>query len=180
MKTKTILLLLSLSFYGLTYTSCNQNQKNDFNKEQGKKETKADVVLKDYGAEPTVLDIEDYTESNTNYRTVLWTGEKLQLTLMSIPVGGDVGLEQHLTTDQFFRVEEGKAKVMMGNSKDSLTFVKTVGENFAILIPSGKWHNIINVGDEPLKLYSIYAPVEHPHGTINKTQKEAIEAELNR
>jgi mannose-6-phosphate isomerase-like protein (cupin superfamily) len=97
---------------------------------------------------------------------------------MSIPVGGEVGLEQHSNTDQFLRIESGKAKVMTGNAKDSLDFSKTVGEDYAILIPAGKWHNIINTGDKPLKLYSIYAPTEHPFGTIHKTQKEAEEAEL--
>ena len=82
------------------------------------------IVFKDYGAEPTVLDIESYTLANENFRTVLWTGGNLQVTVMAIPVGGDVGLELHNGIDQFLRVEEGTAQVMMGDSADKLDFVK--------------------------------------------------------
>lgn len=135
------------------------------------------VVFKDYGAEPTVLNIESYTLANENFRTVLWTGGNLQVTVMAIPVGGDVGLEQHNGIDQFLRVEEGTAQVMMGDSADKLDFVKEVADDYAIFVPAGKWHNIVNKGDKPLKIYSIYAPAEHPHGTAHKTQQEAMEAE---
>ena len=131
----------------------------------------------DYGAEPTVLDIDAYTLSNDNFRTALWTGTLLQVTLMSIPVGGEIGLEQHPDTDQFLRIEDGQAKVMMGDTEESLTFVQTAEKDFAIIVPAGKWHNLINTGDKPLKLYSIYSPVEHPHGTVHKTFEEAKEAE---
>lgn len=78
------------------------------------------IELKDYGAEPAVLDIEAYTLGNENFRTVLWTGTNLQVTLMTIPVGGEVGLELHPDIDQFLRIEEGEAKVMMGDSKEDL------------------------------------------------------------
>lgn len=135
------------------------------------------VVFKDYGAEPTVLNIESYTLANENFRTVLWTGGNLQVTVMAIPVGGDVGLEQHNGIDQFLRVEEGTAQVMMGDSADKLDFVKEVADDYAIFVPAGKWHNIVNKGDKPLKIYSIYAPAEHPHSTVHKTQQEAMEAE---
>ena len=132
----------------------------------------ADVVLKDYGAEPTVLDIDAYSLSNNNFRVALWTGTKLQVTLMSIPVGGEIGLEQHSTTDQFLRIEDGQGKVMMGDTKESLTFIQKAGKDYVIIVPAGKWHNLINTGDKPLKLYSIYAPIEHPHGTVHKTSEE--------
>lgn len=135
------------------------------------------VTLKDYGAEPTVLNIESYTLANENFRTALWTGNNLQVTLMTIPVGGDVGLEQHMTIDQFLRIEQGEGQVMMGDSEDNLDFVKEVSDDYAIFVPAGKWHNIVNKGDKPLKIYSIYAPAEHPRGTIHKTQQEAMEAE---
>lgn len=135
------------------------------------------IVFKDYGAEPTVLDIESYTLANENFRTILWTGGNLQVTVMAIPVGGDVGLELHNGIDQFLRVEEGTAQVMMGDSADKLDFVKEVKDDYAIFVPAGKWHNIVNKGDKPLKIYSIYAPAEHPHGTIHKTQQESMEAE---
>lgn len=135
------------------------------------------VSLKDHGAEPTVLNIESHTLANENFRTALWTGSNLQVTLMAIPAGGDVGLEQHHDIDQFLRVEEGTARVMMGDSEDNLDFVREVSDDYAILVPAGKWHNIVNTGDKPLKIYSIYAPAEHPHGTIHKTRQEAMEAE---
>lgn len=164
MKNKlSFLALLSL----LVITSCDQNTVD--------KNTK--VTFKDYGGQPTVLNIEDYTAKNTNFRTVLWTGKNLQVTLMDIPVGGDVGLELHADIDQFLRIEQGKALVVMGKDKDSLDFKQEASADFAIMVPAGTWHNITNIGDEPLKLYSIYAPVEHPFGTIHKTQKESIEAE---
>ena len=144
----------------------------------GKQLTTAEtIVFKDYGAEPTVLDIESYTLANEYFRTILWTGGNLQVTVMAIPVGGDVGLERHNGIDQFLRVEEGTAQVMMGDSADKLDFVKEVKDDYAIFVPAGKWHNIVNKGDKPLKIYSIYAPAEHPHGTIHKTQQESMEAE---
>lgn len=135
------------------------------------------IVLKDYGNAPTVLDIEAYTVGNENFRTTLWTGSNLQVTLMTIPVGGDIGLELHSNIDQFLRIEQGQGKVMMGDSKDKLDFVQEVKADYAVFVPAGKWHNLVNTGTEPIKLYSIYAPAEHPHGTIHKTQAEAMEDE---
>jgi len=149
---------------------CNQNSQSGLKK--------ADVVvLKDYGPEPTVLNIEAATLSNDNFRLSLWTGTLLQLTVMSIPVGGEIGLEIHPDVDQFLRIEDGQGKVMMGNTENSLTFVRDVEADFAVFVPAGKWHNLVNTGDKPLKLYSIYAPVQHPHSTVHKTVKEAEEAE---
>ncbi|MCL2501525.1 MAG: cupin domain-containing protein [Bacteroidales bacterium] len=172
MKTKLFQLFVVLLLLGLGAASCCQNPQND---DAAKQHT--NVILKDYGAEPAALDIDAYTLSNNNFRTALWTGTQLQVTLMSIPVGGDVGLEQHPDTDQFLRIEEGQGRVMMGDSEESLTFVQDVGKDFAIFVPAGVWHNLINIGDKPLKLYSIYSPVEHPHGTVHKTQEESEEAE---
>ena len=140
-------------------------------------ETKSMIELKDYGAEPAVLDIEAYTLGNENFRTVLWTGTNLQVTLMTIPVGGEVGLELHPDIDQFLRIEEGEAKVMMGDSKEDLNYVRTAKADHAVFVPAGKWHNLVNIGDKPLKLYSIYAPVEHPYGTVHKTYDDAMAAE---
>jgi len=172
MKIKLFQLVIVSFLAGIITVSCNRNQQNINTTEQS-----SDVILKDYGAEPTVLNIDDYTMSNDNFRTAIWTGTKLQVTLMSIPAGGDIGLEQHPETDQFLRIEDGQAKVIMGDSKEELTFTQTVEKDFAIFVPAGKWHNIVNTGDKPLKLYSIYSPVEHPYGTVHKTQEEAEEAE---
>lgn len=170
---KHLILLPALCALACGLASCCQRQAP-----QGEApETETSVDLRDYGAEPTVLDIEAYTLGNDNFRTAIWTGGNLQVTVMSIPVGCDVGLEQHHHIDQFLRIEQGKARVMMGDTEDNLDFVQEAADDYAILVPAGKWHNIVNTGDKPLKLYSIYAPAEHPHGTVHRTQQEAIEAE---
>lgn len=123
----------------------------------------------DYGKQPWVINIEELTTANDKFRVAKWTGTNLQMTVMSIEVGGEVGLEVHPNIDQFLRVEEGTAKVVMGASEDNLDYEQAAGDDFAIFVPAGKWHNIINTGDVPLKLYSIYAPPEHPEGTIHET-----------
>lgn len=132
----------------------------------------------DHGKKPYVVNIEDLTVQNTNFRTASWTGQYLQMTLMSVEVGGEIGAEIHDDTDQFLRIEQGRARVVMGDTADNLTdFVAEAEDDFAIFVPAGKWHNIINIGDEPLKIYSIYAPAHHPFGTVHETKEEADEAE---
>ena len=126
----------------------------------------------DYGPNPYVVNIEDATLDNENFRTALWTGEKMQLTLMSIPVGGDVGLEVHNDTDQFLRLEQGRGRVQMGPSKNDFTFDEVVSDDWIILVPKGMWHNVTNIGDEPMKIYSLYAPPHHEDGTIHETQAD--------
>ncbi|CAD2079305.1 cupin domain-containing protein [Phocicoccus pinnipedialis] len=133
--------------------------------------------LKDYGKDPLTINIEDATLQNENFRTTLWTGDFFQVTLMSIPVGGDIGLEIHKDTDQFLRLEQGKGKVQMGDSEDNLSYEKEVGADDVVIVPSGKYHNITNIGDEPMKVYSIYAPPHHPNDTVHETQEDAIEDE---
>lgn len=135
------------------------------------------VRVTDHGKTPFTIDIEEATENNDAFRTTLWTGEYLQVTLMSIDVGEDIGLELHSDVDQFLRIEEGKGLVQMGNTKDHLDFRRYVEEDSAIIVPAGMWHNLINIGNRPLKLYSIYAPPEHPHGEIHRTKEEALAAE---
>lgn len=127
----------------------------------------------DHGRQPWVIDIEDLTEKNDNFRTAMWTGKNLQMTVMSIKPQGEIGLERHDKGDQFIRIEKGKARVVLGISRDKMTFDRKVAENWAIFIPEGFWHNIINEGDKPLKVYVIYAPPEHPAGTVHKTFEEA-------
>ncbi|WP_246946071.1 cupin domain-containing protein [Bacillus pinisoli] len=141
--------------------------------------SEATRAIKDYGREPYVVDIEKVTKKNRNFRTALWTGEHLQVTLMSIKVGEDIGLETHPNLDQFIRIEQGQGLVQMGDRKDNLDYEKKVYDDYAILIPAGKWHNLTNTGKQPLKLYSIYAPPEHPFGTVHKTKADAIAAEEN-
>lgn len=131
---------------------------------------------KDHGGHPYVVDIDQATKANPNYRTTLWTGKHLQITLMSIPPGGDIGLEIHPDNDQFLRIEQGQGIVQMGKTEKKLSFRQTAFEDYAILVPAGTWHNITNIGDTPLKLYSIYAPPHHPPGTVHAT-KAIAEAE---
>lgn len=128
---------------------------------------------KDYGKEPYVVNVEGATLENTNFRTTLWTGENLQLTVMSIGVGDDIGVELHSDVDQFIRIERGRGTVLMGDSRDDLNFRAEVEDNFAVIIPAGKWHNVVNTCPfKSLKLYSIYAPPKHPHGTIHTTKDD--------
>ena len=133
----------------------------------------SDIELKDHGPNPYAVDIEEATEQNENFRTALWTGEHMQLTLMSIPEGGEIGLEKHDDIDQFLRIEEGTGLVQMGDTKNKLDFEQEVEDDWVVLVPAGKWHNITNIGDEPLKLYSIYTPPEHDHGTVHETKAES-------
>ena len=119
------------------------------------------MKISDNGPGPNVFDIESATIANANYRTVAWTGRYLQVTLMSIPVGESIGLEVHPETDQFLRLDAGTGRCMMGPAKDDLTFSEDVEDGWSIQVPAGTWHDVVNTGDEPLRLYAIYAPVHH-------------------
>ncbi|MGL5851978.1 MAG: cupin domain-containing protein [Phycicoccus sp.] len=131
--------------------------------------------MTDHGADPFVTDIEAATLGNDAFRSTLWTGTHLQLTLMCLPPGGEIGLEVHHDVDQFLRVEEGSGLVQMGASREELTFEREVGDDDVVLVPAGSWHNLTNTGDGPLRLYSLYGPAEHPHGTVHATKADADE-----
>ena len=133
--------------------------------------------MSDHGPEPFVADIEAETLGNDAYRRTLWTGRNLQVTVMAIEPGHDIGLEVHHDHDQFLRIEGGTAVVQMGPARDDLSFERSVSHDDAVFVPAGSWHNLTNTGDVPLKLYSIYAPPEHPHGTVHLTKAEADAAE---
>ena len=124
----------------------------------------------DLGNQPTIVNIHKEVCSNNNFRKAIWTGEHLQVTVMSIPAGGEIGLEHHENVDQFIKVEYGVASVYMGKTKQDVKFVGNANSNYAILVPAGTWHNIINEQSTPLKVYSVYAPPQHPIGTIHKTK----------
>src|SRR5690554_3738510 len=98
------------------------------------------LELRDYGPNPFVINIEQATRQNTNFRLALWTGNYLQLTLMSINVGEDVGLEMHPDVDQFIRVEEGRGLIEMGDDRNNFGFQRNVYDDYIIIIPAGKWH----------------------------------------
>lgn len=115
------------------------NRNNNYNYQNQTYPSRAST---DYGANPFVVDIKKATQHNNTFRTALWTGNHLQLTLMSIPVGEDIGLEVHPNVDQFLRIEAGHGLVQMGNSKDYLSFQQPAYDDFAIFIPAGTWHNV--------------------------------------
>jgi mannose-6-phosphate isomerase-like protein (cupin superfamily) len=128
-----------------------------------------EMTHKDVGPDADSFNIERATKANTNYRAVAWSGRFLQVTLMSIPVGGDIGLEAHPETDQFLRIDAGLGHVQMGAAKDRLTFEKAVSDGWCVLVPAGTWHNITNTGTAPLQVYAIYAPAHHKPGKVQAT-----------
>jgi len=132
-------------------------------------------TLKDFGPYPLAINLKYAASLNDNYRLALWTGNYYQVTLMSINPGDDIGLEIHPEVDQLLLVEQGHGVTVMGNTKDNLTFRENISPNYAVMVPAGTWHNIINTGRAPLKLVSVYAPLQHPFGTVQATKKEAQE-----
>jgi len=114
------------------------------------------------------VDIEKATLDNTYFRKVLFTGPKSQLVLMTLKPGEDIGKETHDDIDQFVRVEAGTGKAVIDGKEHALK------DGSAVVIPAGSEHNVINTSsNEPLKLYTIYTPPEHPDGTVHKTKAEA-------
>ncbi len=135
------------------------------------------MTIKDNGPKPQVFDIETETVENGTYRTVAWTGKYLQVTLMSIPVGESIGLEVHPETDQFLRIDAGQGRCLMGKTKDKLTFKEDVSDGWSIQVPAGMWHDVVNTGEEPLRLYAVYAPSHHAKGAVHKTKEDSEKAE---
>lgn len=128
------------------------------------------VKITDYGPEPFVANIDRAAMRNTYYRTTLWTGEYLQMTLMQIDPGEDIGLEVHTDHDQFLMIVSGYGLVTMGKSQTQLGYQQNVQSGYGIFVPAGTWHNLINNGNRPIKLYSVYAPPAHPYGTVHETK----------
>jgi mannose-6-phosphate isomerase-like protein (cupin superfamily) len=117
-------------------------------------------------------DIEKKTLENNYFREVLFTGPHSQLVVMSLKPGEDIGQETHPDTDQFIRVESGEGKAILDTQE------YTLADGSALVIPAGAEHNVINISStEPLKLYTVYTPPEHPDGTMHKTKAEAEEYE---
>ena len=115
-----------------------------------------------------VIDIEQKTLENENFREVLFTAPHSQLVVMTLQPGEEIGLETHDDIDQFIRVEAGSGKAILNGEE------KALADGTAVVIPAGTEHNVVNISQtEPLKLYTIYSPPEHPDGTINKTKAEA-------
>ena len=115
--------------------------------------------------------IEDRTEWNQDFRRVLFTGTQMQLVLMAVAPGDELGEEVHPDTDQFFRIEEGKGEVWIDGQRTA------VEEDMAIVVPAGARHNLKNTGHKALKLYTLYAPPQQPDGTVHRTKADALAAE---
>ena len=124
----------------------------------------------EHGGVVYVLNVGKSAYRNNNFRESIWTGNYLQTTLMSIPVGEDIGVELHKDTDQYIRVEYGSAMVMTGKCENNLCNKQRLYQNDAVFIPAGTWHNIVNIGRCPLKLSSVYAPPHHPRCTVEKNK----------
>lgn len=117
------------------------------------------------------INIEEKTLSNNYFREVLYTGPNLQLVVMTLQPGEEIGLERHETHDQFIRVEEGQGHALLDGERHALE------DGVSVVVPAGTEHNVINSGSKPLRLYTLYGPPEHPDGTIHKTKAEADEYE---
>ena len=118
-----------------------------------------------------VADIEELTEKNSDFRRVLYTGKNLQLVLMSLKPGEEIGEEVHEDRDQFFRVEMGEGEVRIDGNRSKIE------DDDAIIVPAGARHNVVNTGDKPLRLYTLYAPPEHRDGTVHATKADAEASE---
>ena len=118
-----------------------------------------------------VDDIEKLTTGNTDFRRVLYTGKHMQLVLMSLRKGEEIGEEVHDDRDQFFRVEKGKGEIVIDGERHKIR------RDDAIVVPAGARHNVINTGDKSLKLYTLYGPPEHKDGTVHHTRADAQEQE---
>ena len=129
------------------------------------------MVMKGTGMKGFVVNIEDLTEKNTDFRRVLYTGHNLQLVLMSLRAGEEIGLETHSDRDQFFRVEAGTGEVWIDGAKTP------VGADDAFIVPAGAQHNVVNTGVEPLRVYTIYGPPEHRDGVVHQTKADAEASE---
>jgi mannose-6-phosphate isomerase-like protein (cupin superfamily) len=117
--------------------------------------------------------IEKATLENNYFRQVLFTGKYAQLVVMCLQPGEEIGNEVHPNVDQFFRIEQGKARFVFNGEEEHL-----VGDGEAVVVPAGTYHNVINISAAgPLRLYTIYTPPQHPDGTVHKTKAEAEAAE---
>lgn len=114
-----------------------------------------------------VENIEEATIANEDFRRVVYTGRHLQLVLMTLAPGCDIGEEVHEDIDQFFRIEEGEGEIRIDG------VANRVEDDFAVIVPAGARHNVVNTGSQPLRLYTIYGPPEHRHATVHRDKDQA-------
>jgi mannose-6-phosphate isomerase-like protein (cupin superfamily) len=121
--------------------------------------------------------VEQATLDNDTFRTVLFTGEHTQLTVMRLGPGEDIGRESHPHLDQFLRIEQGTGRAELGRSEHVIDETHEVEDDWAIIVPAGVWHNVVNTGTGDMKLHSLYSPPEHPDGAVHMTKTDAERAE---
>ena len=135
------------------------------------------LAIQDLGPKQDSFDLERATVENGEYRRIAWSGRFLQVSLMSIEPGSSIGLEVHPETDQFIRLDAGQGVAKMGPSEDQLDWEQAVSDGWCVMVPAGMWHDIVNTGDDPMHLYTVYAPVHHAAGIVHPTSDDAERAE---
>ncbi|SCH70081.1 MULTISPECIES: cupin domain-containing protein [unclassified Romboutsia] len=135
---------------------------------------KNSIKLSDYGPEPLVVNLENAAEKNNRFRTVIWTGNNLQIVLMSIPVSYSVDPYLTKTSDQFIHTSSGTGLIKIGTSQNELDYQTYINKNSSVIIPSCKWVTILNLGNVPLKLYITYAPPEFANNTMHETKTDSL------
>jgi mannose-6-phosphate isomerase-like protein (cupin superfamily) len=178
-----LLTFIGAIFIGFIFTGCKENnpqpetgEVDNAKLEGNNANLMTESQAEGEGGEPWVLNIEGATVNNDLYRTEQWTGQYMQMVLMSVKPGEEIDLEVHEGHDQFIRIEKGEAQILMGKTREDLSFNETVTDDWAIFIPAGYYHNVKNTGQEDLKVYTIYSPKEHAKGTVHSTYEEAREA----
>lgn len=129
---------------------------------------------KDNGQMPRIDSLEEMTLDNSNFRTTIWSGVNLQVTLMTIPAGEEMGLETHAGIDQLYHIVEGKGTIHLGRMEDNLD-EQQVEAGSSILVPASMWHNLVNDGQEDIKMYTVYGAIEHKPGTVHKTKQDELD-----
>ena len=132
---------------------------------------------KDLGNSPHVFDLTAEAINNENFRTALWTGRNLQLTVMDLAPGEETGVEYHPGTDQILGIVRGNGEVLFGRKEGELSEQHPISIGSAVMIPSGVYHNLKNTSRSPLKIFSVYAPKKHPFGTVDKTREDSEKRE---
>ena len=135
-----------------------------------------DSLYKNYdrGNSPSVVRLDEISRTNENYRNVLWTGEGIQLTVMSLGAGEETGLECYANTDRFIKITDGEGEISMGGASDKPYLNEPVSAGYAVIVPRGTSHTLKNTGRTPMKLYALSAPKMYPYGTVqqNKPDKQ--------
>lgn len=128
--------------------------------------------IDNYKIEPISFNVSKMTYDNTMFQRVIWVGKYMKIVLNSIPVGSSLGVKIHNDMDQFIQVVVGNGIIRLGDNSSNLNMESMLTNNASVVIPSGKWHNIINTGNMPLKIYSIYA--YSSNNNVNYNNKEVF------